>query len=98
LQIFFYNNCFKNGILPIILPENQVKELSEAAKQNKEIEIDLIDQKIHKGDNRPFDFEIEPFRKDCLLNGYDDIALTLKKDAKINTFEQKKKNLTPWLY
>ena len=94
----FYNNCFKNGILPIILPENQVKELSEAAKQNKEIEIDLIDQKIHKGDNRPFDFEIEPFRKDCLLNGYDDIALTLKKDAKINTFEQKKKNLTPWLY
>ena len=94
----FYNNCFKNGILPIILPENQVKELSEAAKQNKEIEIDLIDQKIQKGDNRPFDFEIEPFRKDCLLNGYDDIALTLKKDAKINTFEQKKKNLTPWLY
>jgi len=94
----FYNNCFKNGILPIILPENQVKELSEAAKQNKEIEIDLIDQKIHKGDNRPFDFAIEPFRKDCLLNGYDDIALTLKKDAKINTFEQKKKNLTPWLY
>jgi 3-isopropylmalate/(R)-2-methylmalate dehydratase small subunit len=94
----FYNNCFKNGILPIILPENQVKELSEAAKQNKEIEIDLIDQKIHKGDNRPFDFEIEPFRKDCLLNGYDDIALTLKKDVKINTFEQKKKNLTPWLY
>ena len=94
----FYNNCFKNGILPIILPENQVKELSEATKQNKEIEIDLMDQKIHKGDNRPFDFEIEPFRKDCLLNGYDDIALTLKKDEKINNFEKKKKNLTPWLY
>ena len=94
----FYNNCFKNGILPIILPENQVKELSEVAKNNKEIEIDLVDQKIHKGDNRPFDFEIEPFRKECLLNGYDDIALTLKKDSKINTFEQKKKNLTPWLY
>jgi 3-isopropylmalate/(R)-2-methylmalate dehydratase small subunit len=94
----FYNNCFKNGILPIVLPENQVKELSEAAKKNKEIEIDLIDQKIHKGDNRPFDFEIESFRKECLLNGYDDIALTLKKDAKINIFEQNKKNLTPWLY
>jgi len=94
----FYNNCFKNGILPIILPENQVKELSEAAKQNREIEIDLVDQKIHKGDNRPLDFDIEPFRKECLLNGYDDIALTLKKDAKINSFEQKKKNLTPWLY
>ncbi|MEY4146243.1 MAG: hypothetical protein RL327_722, partial [Pseudomonadota bacterium] len=90
----FYNNCFKNGILPIILPENQVKELSEAAKKNKEIEIDLIDQKIHKGDNRPFDFEIESFRKECLLNGYDDIALTLKKDSKINSFEQRKKNLT----
>ena len=94
----FYNNCFKNGILPIVLPENQVKELSEAAKKNKEIEIDLIDQKIHKGDNRPFDFEIESFRKECLLNGYDDIALTLKKDAKINIFEKNKKNLTPWLY
>ena len=94
----FYNNCFKNGILPIVLPENQVKELSEAAKKNKEIEIDLVDQKIHKGDNRPFDFEIESFRKECLLNGYDDIALTLKKDAKINIFEQNKKNLTPWLY
>jgi 3-isopropylmalate/(R)-2-methylmalate dehydratase small subunit len=94
----FYNNCFKNGILPIVLPENQVKELSEAAKQNKKIEIDLVDQKIHKGDNRPFDFDIEPFRKECLLNGYDDIALTLKKDAKINSFEQKKKSLTPWLY
>jgi 3-isopropylmalate/(R)-2-methylmalate dehydratase small subunit len=94
----FYNNCFKNGILPIILPENQVKELSEAAKQNREIEIDLVDQKIHKSDNRPLDFDIEPFRKECLLNGYDDIALTLKKDAKINSFEQKKKNLTPWLY
>ena len=94
----FYNNCFKNGILPIVLPENQVKELSEAAKQNKEIEIDLVDQKIHKGDNRPLDFDIEPFRKECLLNGYDDIALTLKKDAKINSFEQKKKSLTPWLY
>ena len=94
----FYNNCFKNGILPIILPENQVKKLSEAAKKNKEIEIDLIDQKIHKGDNTPFDFEIESFRKECLLNGYDDIALTLKKDSKINSFEQRKKNLTPWLY
>ncbi|MEY3752130.1 MAG: hypothetical protein RLZZ354_672, partial [Pseudomonadota bacterium] len=94
----FYNNCFKNGILPIVLPENQVKELSEVAKKNKEIEIDLIDQKINKVYNRPFDFEIESFRKECLLNGYDDIALTLKKDAKINIFEQNKKNLTPWLY
>ena len=78
--------------------ERVYKELSEAAKKNKEIEIDLVDQKIHKGDNRPFDFEIESFRKECLLNGYDDIALTLKKDAKINTFEQNKRNLTPWLY
>ena len=74
------------------------RSLSEAAKKNKEIEIDLIDQKIHKGVNRPFDFEIESFRKECLLNGYDDIALTLKKDAKIGSFEQRKKNLTPWLY
>jgi 3-isopropylmalate/(R)-2-methylmalate dehydratase small subunit len=94
----FYNNCFKNGILPIVLSGDKVKELAEAAEQNKEIEIDLVDQKIHKGDNRPFDFEVEPFRKECLLNGYDDIALTLKKDNLINSFEQKKKSLTPWLY
>ena len=94
----FYNNCFKNGILPIVLSGDKVKELAEAAEQNKEIEIDLVDQKIHKGDNRPFDFEVEPFRKECLLNGYDDIALTLKKDNLINNFEQKKKSLTPWLY
>jgi 3-isopropylmalate/(R)-2-methylmalate dehydratase small subunit len=94
----FYNNCFKNGILPIILDENKVKELSEIAKQKKEIEIDLVDQKILKGDNQPFDFEIESFKKECLLNGYDDIALTLKKESKINNFEQKRKNITPWLY
>ena len=94
----FYNNCFNNGILPIILDENKVKELSEIAKQKKEIEIDLVDQKILKGDNQPFDFEIESFKKECLLNGYDDIALTLKKESKINNFEQKRKNITPWLY
>ncbi len=94
----FYNNCFKNGILPIILDENKVKELSEIAKQKKKIEIDLVDQKILKGDNQPFDFEIESFKKECLLNGYDDIALTLKKESKINNFEQKRKNITPWLY
>ena len=76
----------------------RLKNYPRLQKKNKEIEIDLIDQKIHKGDNRPFDFEIESFRKECLLNGYDDIALTLKKDAKINIFEQNKKNLTPWLY
>jgi 3-isopropylmalate/(R)-2-methylmalate dehydratase small subunit len=83
-QLFFLKIKLKNYLRP--------------QKKNKEIEIDLIDQKIHKGDNRPFDFEIESFRKECLLNGYDDIALTLKKGSKINSFEQRKKNITPWLY
>ncbi|MFM8244398.1 MAG: 3-isopropylmalate dehydratase small subunit [Candidatus Fonsibacter sp.] len=94
----FYNNCFKNGILPIVLDEKLVKELSELADKKKEIEIDLEDQKIHKGDNRPIDFDIDPFKKECLMKGYDDIALTLNKNQKISTFEDKKKTLTPWLY
>ena len=78
------------------LTENDDED--EIAKQKKEIEIDLVDQKILKEDNQPFDFEIESFKKECLLNGYDDIALTLKKESKINNFEQKRKNITPWLY
>ena len=94
----FYNNCFKNGILPIVLSPEKVKELAELAKNKKEIEIDLEDQKIHKGDNQPIDFDVDAFRKECLLNGYDDIALTLNKSSKIESFIDKFKTKTPWLF
>jgi len=57
-----------------------------------------MNKKITKGDNQPFEFEVDPFRKECLLNGYDDVALTLKKENKIQTFIENNKNLTPWLY
>jgi 3-isopropylmalate/(R)-2-methylmalate dehydratase small subunit len=94
----FYNNCFKNGILPIILKDEEIKELAELSKEKKEITINLEDQKIEKGDNRPFDFDVEPFRKECLINGYDDIALSLKKTNDVESYLEKKKKDTPWLF
>lgn len=94
----FYNNCFKNGILPIVLEEDKIKELAELSKSHKEITVNLEDQKIDKGDNTPFDFEVEEFRKECLINGYDDIALTLKKSSDIKNFIEKNKTKTPWLF
>ena len=75
----FYNNCFKNGILPIVLPEEKIKELAEFAKDKKTIEVNLEEQKITKGDNQPIEFDVDPFQKDCLINGLDDIGITLKK-------------------
>ena len=94
----FYNNCFKNGVLPIVLKDDEIKELAELSKEKKEITINLEEQKIEKGDNRPFDFDVEPFRKECLMNGYDDIALTLKKTSDVENFIEKQKKATPWLF
>ena len=94
----FYNNCFKNGILPIVLKEDNIKELAEIAKNKKEITVNLEDQKIDKVDNTPLSFDIEPFRKECLVNGYDDIALSLKKTKDVETYIIKKKKETPWLF
>jgi 3-isopropylmalate/(R)-2-methylmalate dehydratase small subunit len=94
----FYNNCFKNGILPIVMDSEKIKELSELSIQKKEITVDLEDQKIHKDDNQPFDFEVDKFRKECLLNGHDDIALTLNKSSKISSFIENNKSKTPWLF
>ena len=94
----FYNNCFKNGILPIVLKDEEIKELAELSKEKKEITINLEEQKIEKGDNRPFDFEVEPFRKECLMNGYDDIALSLKKTSDVENYIEKQKKATPWLF
>ncbi len=94
----FYNNCFKNGILPIILPEEKIKELAEFSKNKKDIEINLEEQKITKEDNQPIEFNVDPFLKDCLINGLDDIGITLKKSERITNFISNQKNKTPWLF
>ena len=92
----FYNNCFKNGILPIILVEEKIKELSEYAKRKEEISIDLLEEKIVYGNNE-IKFQIDPFKKKCLIEGLDDIALSLKKSDKIKIFENHLKNEKPWI-
>ncbi len=93
----FYNNCFKNGILPIILNEEKIKELSEYSKRQEEIEINLNDEKIIFGNNE-ISFQIEPFKKKCLLEGLDDIALSLEKSSNINEFEKKLESSKPWIF
>ena len=93
----FYSNCFKNGILPIILEEEKIKELSEYAKRQEEISIDLNDEKIIYGNNET-QFKIDPFKKKCLLEGLDDIALSLKKSEKIKNFENDLKEKKPWIF
>jgi len=93
----FYSNCFKNGILPIILPEEKIKELSEYSKRKEEISIYLKEEKIIFG-NSEIKFDIDPFKKKCLLEGLDDIALSLAKKEKITTFEENLKNNKPWIF
>ena len=93
----FYSNCFKNGILPIILEEEKIKELSEYATRMEEILVDLNEQVIVYG-NSKINFEIDPFKKKCLLEGLDDIALSLKKSDKIKIFENNLKNQKPWIF
>ena len=93
----FYSNCFKNGILPIILDEEKIKEISEYATRKEEISVDLNEQVIVYGNNE-IKFEIDPFKKKCLLEGLDDIALSLKKVDKIKTFENSLKTKKPWIF
>ena len=93
----FYNNCFKNGILPIVLNEDKIKEISEYSNREEEISVNLADQKIIYGNNE-ISFEIDPFKKKCLLEGLDDIALSLEKSDKIKSFENKVKNQRPWIF
>ncbi len=93
----FYNNCFKNGILPIVLNEDKIKEISEYSNRKEEISVNLVDQKIIYGNNEIL-FEIDPFKKKCLLEGLDDIALSLEKSDKIKSFENKVKNQRPWIF
>ncbi len=93
----FYNNCFKNGILPIVLEEEKIKELSEYSKRKQEISIDLKEDKIFFG-NKEIQFEIDSFKKKCLLEGLDDVALSLEKLGKISSFEKSLKNKKPWIF
>ena len=95
----FYSNCFKNGVLPIKLPQSKVDKLMANAEQcaNASVSIDLESQKIISSDGVETSFEIDSFRKYCLLNGLDDVGLTMKKDAKIGAYEKKMKASQPWL-
>ena len=92
----FYSNCFKNGILPIILNNEKIKELSEYANRKEEILIDLNEEKIIYG-NSEVKFKVDPFKKKCILEGLDDIALSLKKSDKIEIFEKNIKLQKPWI-
>ena len=94
----FYNNCFKNGILPIVLPEADVDKLMDDAERgaNALITVDLENQTITGPDGGEIRFEVEPFRKHCLLNGLDDIGLTLEKQDAINAYESKLAESRPW--
>jgi 3-isopropylmalate/(R)-2-methylmalate dehydratase small subunit len=95
----FYNNCFKNGLLPVVLPEHQVARLFDdvAAFVGYRLTIDLERQVVVAGDGLELAFEVEPFRKYCLLGGYDDIALTLRHADEIRAFEAERLLKQPWL-
>ena len=92
----FYNNCFKNGMLPIVLDPKQVEELIKYSKRKETIEINLSEQQIKLG-NKIINFEIDTFKKKCLLNGLDDIALSLEKSEKISSYEKNIQKTKPWM-
>ena len=92
----FFNNCFKNGILPLVLPKENIDTLMGYAANGVPITIDLEKQTVAAG-NESFSFDVEPFRKHCLMNGLDDIGLTLEKLDAIAAYEKKQKADTPWL-
>jgi 3-isopropylmalate/(R)-2-methylmalate dehydratase small subunit len=93
----FYNNCFKNGILPIVISDDKIKQISEYSTRKEELLVDLLEQKITFGNNEIM-FELDPFKKKCLIEGLDDIALSLEKSEKINSFEEKLKTIKPWIF
>ena len=92
----FYNNCFKNGILPIVANQNTINELSEYSSRKENIEVRLAEQEILYG-NKSFKFDLDPFKKKCLLEGLDDIALSLNKAESIKNFENKMTQDKPWI-
>ena len=93
----FYNNCFKNGILPLEVTEEEIKEISNYSNRKEEISVNLQDQKIIFG-NKEIKFKIDPFKKKCLIEGLDDIDLSLEKSEKISAFESKLKINKPWIF
>jgi len=95
----FFNNCFKNGLLPIVLPDAEVSRLFDEvlAFPGYELTVDLDQQVVLKADGSAIPFEVEPFRKYCLINGFDDIALTLRHADKIRAFEAERLLKRPWL-
>lgn len=96
----FFNNCFKNGILPIVLPAAEIEALFQQvlATQGYQLVVDLAAQTVTRPDGKVLSFEIDPFRKECLLNGWDDIGLTLRHADKIKAFEEKRRVEQPWLF
>ena len=92
----FYNNCFKNGILPIVLDEKNIQELTEYSKRKTDIEIKIETQEIVYG-NKVFKFDLDSFKKKCMMEGTDDIALSLEKLTNIQNYENKIKSNKPWL-
>ena len=94
----FFNNCFKNGILPVVLPQEAVDHLMDDARKgaNARLTVDLESQTVTASDGTTFKFEVDAFKKHCLMNGLDDIGLTLEKASAIDAFEQKNATLHPW--
>ena len=93
----FYNNCFKNGILPIRLDQEKVNILMTEAKNKNQLTVNLDEQKIILADENIIEFDIDPFRKKCLIEGLDDIGLTLQKKDKISKYEESIKSSHPWI-
>jgi len=96
----FFNNCFKNGLLPIILTEDEVDELFKAvaAEPGMSLTVDLVNQKVVSPAGKEYSFEVDAFRKHCLLNGLDDIGLTLEHADDIRAYEAKRRDQAPWLF
>ena len=96
----FYNNCFKNGILPVTVSKDELEALmaDAADKENPELTVDLESQEITRPNGAKIKFKIDEFRRDCLLNGLDDIGLTMQKVEIIDAFEEKQRQQQPWLY
>ena len=94
----FYNNCFNNGLLPISVSPEEIRTLLSLSAEQKEIEIDLLNQIIFSEDNEIAHFDIDPFRKKCILEGLDEIGLSLTHSKDIEEFEKKREMESPWIF
>lgn len=96
----FFNNCFKNGLLPIVISEEQVDQLFDEVEANEgyELNVDLAQQTVTTPAGASFSFEVDAFRKHCLLNGLDDIGVTLESEEQIKAYEERRRQETPWLF